>query len=120
MVKLDTIQKKNKLNDIYASDIKGNGGAHHLYAIVDKEGDSNLEHIVRFQNGARNEEGSIHGVLDVDLLEIVRHRLQCFQEGAFNSEYNQKALYHVEEALKWQNKRVEDRIKRNVLGRNEK
>lgn len=30
------------------------------------------------------------------------------------------ALMHIEEALLWLNKRVEDRIERNVLGTNKK
>jgi hypothetical protein len=55
-------------------------------------------------------------VLDTDLLEIVRHRLQCFQEGDFKTRENAIALTHIEEALLWMNKRVEDRIERNVLG----
>ena len=35
--KITTIQKREKLNDVYALDIKGNGGANHLYAIYSKE-----------------------------------------------------------------------------------
>ena len=72
------------------------------------------------QCGSRKEENSIHGVIDSDLLEIVRDRLKSFQAGPFASEYNAKALEHVEEALMWLNRRVEDRIERNVLGKNVK
>ncbi|HIG0360402.1 TPA: ABC transporter ATPase [Clostridium sporogenes] len=128
MYKLNTIQKREKLNDVYAVDEKGNGGANHRYVIC-KQGEiswcngNNSEGMyadIQFQNGARKEENSIHGVANEDLLEIVRHRLQCFQVGPFASEYNENALKHIEEALHCMNARVEDRVKRNVLGRNEK
>ena len=55
---------------------------------------------------------------DEDLLEIVRHRLQCFQKGEFPSRESACALTHIEEALMWLNKRKEDRKARNVLGKN--
>lgn len=128
MKQLNTIQKMEKLNDVYAVDEKGNGGAHHRYVIC-KQGETrwcngnNSEGVysdIQFQNGARKEENSIHGVANEDLLEIVRHRLQCFQAGPFASKYNEEALKHIEEALHCMNARVEDRVKRNVLGRNEK
>jgi hypothetical protein len=75
---------------------------------------------IQFQNGARKLPDSIHGVLDTDLLEIARHRLQCFQKGPFATRENACALTHIEEALMWMNRRVEDRIEREVLGTNQK
>ena len=121
-IELNTIQKREKLNKVYAIDEKGNGGANHEYWIewelptstVDKPKHGRLE--IKLQNGARKLEDSIHGILDTDLLEIVRHRLQCFQQGDFATRENAIALTHIEEALLWMNKRVEDRIERNVLG----
>ena len=128
MGKLVTIQKRERLNDVYAVDKKGNGGANHRYIIAKATampficGDTIYGTIgdIQFQNGARKEENSIHGVLDNDLLEIVRHRMQCFQAGPYASEYNAKALKHIELALMYLNRRVEDRIERNVLGTNNK
>ena len=121
MEKLLTIQKIEKLNMVFAVDEKGNGGANHEYLIVsDKDLMQPKECKIQFQNGARNIETSIHGVLDTDLLEIVRHRLQCFQQGEFATRENAIALTHIEEALLWMNKRVEDRIERGVLGTNNK
>ena len=108
MLKLSTIQKIEKLNDVYAVGEKGNGGAYHVYC--------QLIGAIHFQNGARKLPDSIHGVIDTDLLEIVKHRLQCFQAGDFATRENAIALTHIEEALLWMNKRVEDRIERNVLG----
>ena len=122
MYKLSTIQKREKLNEVFVVDEKGNGGVHHIYEIIsanDVTGNSPYLEI-QFQNGARKLPDSIHGVLDTDLLEIVRHRLQCFQAGEFSSDYNAEALKHVELALMWMNRRVEDRIERNVLGTNNK
>ena len=118
MEKLSTIQKREKLNTIFATDEKGNGGAYHNYLIDLQDGNKQVP--IDFQNGARKLPDSIHGVLDTDLLEICRHRLQCFQEGPFASRENAIALTHIEEALMWLNRRVEDRIERNVLGTNNK
>ncbi len=122
MKKLSTIQKREKLNDVYAVGEKGNGGAYHEYDIsFDKLNNGYIStYKIIFQNGPRKESNSIHGVLDTDLLEIVRHRLQCFQQGEFATRENAIALTHIEEALLWMNKRVEDRIERNVLGTNNK
>lgn len=123
MEKLNTIQKFEKLNEIFAVDDKGPGGANHKYIITKKECDDKNEKDkivaeIQLQCGPRKENDSKHGVIDSDLLEIVRHRMQSFQAGAFSSEYNAKALEHIELALMYLNRRVEDRIERDVLGKN--
>ena len=124
MEKLNTIQKRERLNDISALGNRGNGNAHHTYliksAIPDIERDGVVFLEIQFQDGARKELGSTHGVLDSDLLEIVRHRLSGFQAGDFANRETAIALTHIEEALLWLNKRVEDRIDRGVLGTNNK
>lgn len=126
MEKLNTIQKRENLNEVMVLDEKGNGGANHRYGIYMNGAHDNGKTpdicygIIQFQNGARKLPDSIHGVLDTDLLEIVRHRLQCFQQGDFATRENEIALTHIEEALLWMNKRVEDRIARNVLGTDNK
>ena len=118
-MELNTIQKRNKLNYIERNGSIGPGGAYHNYRIkgVDCKG---FIHVISFQKGPRDDEHSMKGVLDVDLLEIVRDRLKCFQEGEFATRENAIALTHIEEALFWMNKRVEDRAERNVLGTNQK
>lgn len=117
MEKLITIQKREKLNDVYAIDEKENGGANHEYLIsIDRGLQVPIEVKIQMQNGARKDENTINGIIDSDLLEIVRHRLQCFQAGPFASEYNAKALEYLEMTLMYMNRRVEDRIERNVLG----
>ena len=121
MNKLSTIQKRENLNQVHTLDEKGNGGAHHSYMITEEVlSNADFKCVIQFQNGARKLPESIHGVLDTDLLEIVRHRLQCFQQGEFSTRDNAIALTHIEEALMWMNRRVEDRIERNVLGTNNK
>ncbi|ASN68277.1 putative structural protein [uncultured Caudovirales phage] len=119
MGKLSTIQKRENLNNVYPHDKKGNGGANHVYLIATEYSNRTVG-LIQFQNGARKELGSTYGVIDSDLLEIVRHRLQCFQAGPYSSRENACALTHIEEALMWMNRRVEDRIERNVLGTNNK
>lgn len=117
MKPLETIQKRNKLNTVVVEGYAGPGGAHHHYKVFKMEdvGGQCLADI-EFQNGPRNEPGNIAGILDVDLLEIVRDRLVAFQRGDFSCRENALALTHIEEALLWLNKRTEDRAARNVLG----
>lgn len=117
---LKTIQEHEKLNTVYAIDNPVNGGANHLYRVeANTQDDKNIPYVlIQFQQGARKEENSIHGLIDSDLLEIVRDRLTAFQNGEFACEHNAKALDYVEAALKELNKRVEDRINRKVLGTN--
>lgn len=133
MKKLSTIQKRENLNEVFAVDEIGPGGANHLYMIC-KNGEAVLNEdmdsinvkpdavmcTVQMQRGARKEDTSVHGVIDSDLLEIVRHRLKSFQDGPYESKENACALAHIEQALMWMNRRVEDRIERDVLGTMEK
>ena len=119
--KLNTIQKRENLNTVYAVDESGNGGANHYYEVHCPLADgTDLCLEVNFQNGARKNPDSLPGVLDTDLLEIVRDRLKGFQSGDFACRENACALTHIEEALMWMNRRVEDRIERNVLGTDNK
>ncbi|CAM3001593.1 ABC transporter ATPase [Hathewaya histolytica] len=128
MKKLITIQKREKLNDVYAVDNAGPGGAYHRYIICEHDetcwcdGSNNIGVLedIYFQKGPRKEKDSQHGVIDSDLLEIVNDRLRAFQDGPYKCVENENALKAINEALYWMNKRVEDRIERNVLGRNEK
>ena len=119
MEKLITIQKRENLNDVYRTGEPGPGGAYHEYVVAAPETQHILEHI-QFQKGPRKDPNACHGVLDTDLLEIVRDRLKAFCDGTMANTETEKALGHVEAALHHLNKRVEDRIARNVLGTMEK
>lgn len=123
MEKLSTIQKRQKLNDVYYTDGIGPGNAHHEYMIFKHDeapsytpSEDSLIDVIRFQKGPRKDPESQQGILDTDLLEIVRDRLKGFQSGEFATRENACALTHIEEALMWLNRRVEDRIERDVLG----
>ena len=120
MEKLSTIQKRENLNEVYRTGEPGPGGAYHTY-LVNLIGTDEEEGImVEFQRGPRKDHDARHGVLDSDLLEIVRDRLKAFQIGPYACRENTLALMHIEEALFWMNRRVEDRIERGVLGTMEK
>ena len=119
--KLNTIQKVEKLNNVFAVDEPGPGGDKHKYAVRSNTTEKAYDYaVIEFQKGPRSDPASVHGVLDIDLLEIVKDRLQGFQSGDFATEDNAKALEHIEIALMYMNKRVMDRYERNVLGTYEK
>lgn len=123
MRELSTIQKREKLDRVFAPDEPSVGNACHEYDIYAAQGygeDAEPLVVIQFQKGARNESSSVPGVIDTDLLEIVRDRLRGFQSGAFSCRENACALTHIEEALMWLNRRVEDRIERQVLGTEQK
>lgn len=114
-INVSTIQKRNNLNEIHRVGNAGPGGACHEYVIRNRETAECLG-VVLFQKGPRGQEGSISGVLDGDLLEIVRDRLRAFQDGEFACRENAIALTHVEEALLWMARRADERAERGVLG----
>lgn len=114
------IQRNNNLNDVFVEDVPGPGNGRHRYAVMPKGCSPEDKRppllYIHFQERARNTEGSTPGVLDSDLLEIVRHRLQSFQKGEYATRENACAITHIEEALMWIAKRVDDRAERGVLG----
>lgn len=116
MEKLNTIQKTDKLNEVYREGEPGPGGAHHTYIVERSGGTPAFLLNVEFQRGPRGDPAARDGVLDEDLLEIVRDRLLAFQEGKFGCLENYKAIEYIEEALMWLNRRKEDRKERGVLG----
>lgn len=123
MERLNTIQKRENLNHVYRTGEPGPGGAYHDYDIFPADAVDIYEvpmACIEFQKGPRNDPNSRHGITDQDLLEIVRDRLTAFQSGPMATRENEMALYAVEVALMWMNRRVEDRIERNVLGTMEK
>ena len=118
--KLNTIQKRNNLNAVYRVGDQGPGGGYHDYLIYPSDCEPETMElplaVVEFQKGPRNDHDARHGVLDSDLLEIVRDRLKAFQTGEYATRENACAITHIEEALMWMNKRAEDRAERGVLG----
>lgn len=107
------IQRNNNLNEIFYDDVEGPGGGRHKYRVVR---DNWVLCNIQFQDGPRNDENSTPGVLEGDLLEIVRSRLQFFQKGEYATRENACALTHIEEALMWLAKRADDRAEQGKLG----
>lgn len=110
------IQRTDNLNDIYVDNVVGPGNGRHSYMIVKKDNPEKVLLEIQYQCGARKDENSVSGILDQDLLEIVRNRLQYFQKGEYATRENACALTHIEEALMWMAKRSNDRAERGVLG----
>ena len=122
---LSTIQKREKLNKVIAVGESDVANAISEYEIIrdflpSEKLVKECVGRIQFQRGSRKDFYSTSGVTNEDLLEIVRDRLIGFQNGNFPCRENACALTHIEEALMWLNKRVEDRIERNVLGKNVK
>lgn len=105
---------ENGLNSVFVNDeVKFNG--HHDYEI--RRNDTNEVLLkIHYQEGARKDPNSIPGILDLDLLYIVRDRIQTFQKGEFACRENELVLTKVEEAIMWSEARVKDRERRAVLG----
>lgn len=105
---------ENALNSVFVkNENKFNG--HHNYEIRRNDNNEILLKI-QFQEGARKDLDSVQGILDLDLLYIVRDRIQTFQKGEFACRENALVLTKVEEAIMWSEARVKNREKRKVLG----
>ncbi|MPL94025.1 hypothetical protein SDC9_40173 [bioreactor metagenome] len=118
--KLITVQKRNCLNEVFAVGPVDPAGARSKYHVIRPDEATNTGEFVaeiQFQQGPRNDPAAVEGVTDTDLLEMVRDRLQAFQDGSFSCRENGQALDHVEAALLYLNKRTEDRADRGVLGK---
>lgn len=113
---LNTIQKRGNLNAVHRADGAGAGNASHYYLVSRVDDYDAYIQAIQFQHGPRKDDSSVQGVLDCDLLEIVRDRLTAFQSGDMRCRENACALTHIEEALMWMARRADDRIDRNVLG----
>ena len=97
---------------VCTDDEKGPGGAHHRYMLSHGDGAT----ILSFQKGALAEVVP-NGVTDTQLLAVLIHRLQCFQEGPFRSRENACALTHLQEAMMWQHQRTMNRMRTGIEGR---
>lgn len=118
--------KVNPANDklrIEVLDEPGQGNACHNYRISGFDTTNNpSEELgqtqgveILFQNGPIAEFG-VNGVTQEALLAIVEDRLIGFQQGPYACSDNQTALYHVQSAMQWLQKRTRDRMARGVEG----
>lgn len=96
-------------------------GAHHLYrvsacdAIGDLVGGQGRLARIEFQKGPIKEAG-VNGCNEMDLLAIVSHRLQCFQDTEFACQENEQALEGVKVAMAALHSRTKSRMARGVEG----
>lgn len=116
---VDRIQMMDNMNKVWFLDEKGPGGGYHEYMVTNGRTGFLIADLI-FQKGPRKEKGSTQGVLDTDLLEIVRHRLAAFSKGDLPDENTELALSAVELALIYLSRRTRDRKTRGVLGTMEK
>lgn len=118
--KLNTIQKWNKLNNVFAQGKTGPCGERSEYAVVrpcaDDETAGEMIAIIQFQHGPRDVNGSIAGILNEDALEMVRDRLTAVQDSPLACHWNAMALDHIEAALLYLKQRSDDRAERGVIG----
>lgn len=70
---------------------------------------------INFQCGPIAEQG-VNGITNENLLNIVKIRLECFQNSDFKCRENALAITHIEEALLWLAYRTSKREARGVEG----
>lgn len=93
------------------------GGACHQYKVRDRNGD--VLCFVSFQHGPIAEAG-VNGVQHVDLLAIIRDRLDSFQRGPFSSPVNEVTCGLVSAAIASEETRTRRRQIAGVEGTNKK
>jgi len=107
---------------VTARDKRGPGGAFHYYLVEPLvEPPNPLGSVfaqVKFQKGPIADEG-VNGCTNEDLLTIVGHRLECFQAGSHPCEENERAIEHVQKALRYLHKRTRERQAQGVEGTGE-
>ena len=119
---------------ILTQDEPGSGGAYHEYLVsvlgppierghADGSTTTSREPVqktlIKFQKGGIAEAG-VNGLSNEALLEIVRHRLACFQAGPFACKENESALNHVIAAMEQMRRRTAKRTRRGVEGKSVK
>lgn len=106
--------------DIRAIDLPGAGGAYHVYeAVVPVAHPSGLagsHSVIAFQQGPV-ENDTPNGLTVEALLAICKHRLDCFQGGPYPSDYNERALIYIEQAMAALQERTRARINAGVEGK---
>jgi hypothetical protein len=106
---------------VQATDGIGVGGAYHRYEFITGRSNGEFEvdlkvGYLQFQEGPRNEVGSIPGVVEGAVLAVIEDRLASFQAGPYPSDEGETALFHVREAMWWLKRRADARAARGVLG----
>lgn len=110
---MNHVVETESVNRIVTLDPLGPGNVCHEYQIT-RDGQELGR--IRFQKGPLNEEGSVPGVTDMDLLAILLDRFAGYQGGAYRCRETACAATKCEEALMWLMRRRDNRLKRGVMG----
>lgn len=111
--------------DIRAIDLPGAGGAYHVYTAMgfashpchgDNKGLDTQ--IIAFQQGPV-ENDTPNGLTIEALLAICEHRLECFQAGPYPSDFNDRALIYIQQAMAALQERTKARMNAGVEGKME-
>ena len=117
-----SIKSGHELTNIIVSDESFIDNSHHDYIIQRLSNDNKVinETHIFFQKGAVNTNDNIPGIFIEDLLQICKHRLECFQSGEYANDYNEKALESINNALMHLNNRTKNRKDKNIEGTQQK
>lgn len=94
------------------------GGACHAYEVRCRATGRHLE-LIRFQHGPIGEHG-VNGLQHIDLLAIIRDRLDCFQRGSFASPINEVTAGAIGAAMASEDTRTRRRALAGVEGKSQK
>lgn len=95
MRKLQPSRNYDGINNTYAVDKPGKDGKNNLYRVEKKESEGEYA-LIQFQSGERSSPGSIDGITDRDLLEIICDRLEKSADDVFH----RKALGNIRTAIR--------------------
>ena len=93
--KLQLSRNHDGINNTYAVDTPGKDGKNNLYRVEKKDSEGEYA-LIQFQSGERNTPGSIDGITDRDLLEIICDRL----EKSVDDVFHRKALGNIRTAIR--------------------
>lgn len=93
--KLQPSRNHDGINYTYAVDKPSKDGKNNLYRIEKKDSEGEYA-LIQFQSGERNAPGSIDGITDRDLLEIICDRL----EKSIDDVFHRKALGNIKTAIR--------------------
>ncbi len=119
------VTEADKKLTIQALDEPGAGGAYHVYGVSGLSPHPSLPanglpelQVIAFQQGPV-ENDTPNGITIEALLAICKHRLDCFQAGPYPSQYNDRALIYIEQAIAALQERTRARISAGVEGKME-
>ena len=112
--------RPNELTEVVCLDEPGAGGMCHNYVVREKNETELAGQTmagIHFQKGPVKENG-VNGCQNEDLILVVLDRLRSAQSGDFSCRENALAITKLEEGLLWLNYRTNERVFRDVEGKN--